>query len=186
MENNEAVVETNQTPQPVTPTPAKSTHIEMDAKELKMVRLGHLGTIFSNMAIFLAVIALVGAFGSVISILVPIVSGLIMVIMFMGILSTVGAVLVMFPGYWDALQAVGNFSGESAGIGTVIVENLLKVAPFLIIAAIIASVLAIVLLSMDKTAPHKKRIISSSVIIGVVIVALIIIVIGGMTVQWDN
>lgn len=129
------------------------------AKSLSAMYLVHLGLIFSNLAIVCVIIGFI----SFVSILLQIA---VFIVLLLGLLCTLGLILVYVPNYMQLFQSSTEFLAS-------VTEIVVKIAPYILIVGIACSVISIILLALDKYNSHMGRIVFSAIILVVTIIVLI-------------
>lgn len=133
-------------------------------KEMANIYGVHLGKIFSNLSIALAIICIASFMSMLISVLL-------WVLGFFMIIISIGTIFIVFPNYLDMLKSSSNTIGN-------ITNFLIKVFPIIIPITILLAVLSIIFLSFDKNCKHIVRLIFSSLIIAGSIFLIIFFVLG--------
>ena len=139
-------------------TPVSS--LKMDFKTF-LIRLGK---IFSNISIFFLVLCFCGILSFVSTVFIFLI-GLVIIIL------SIGTIFAIIPNYWQSLTSITQISVE---ISNFFLQNFYIFA----IIAILCSILALVLLLLDKQTKHTARIVVSCVVIGIVIISIIVVATG--------
>lgn len=134
------------------------------AKSLSAMYLVHLGQIFSNLSIVCVIIGMI----SFISILLQIT---VFFVLLLGLLCTLGLILLYVPNYMQLFQKSADFLGSITAV-------VVKIAPYVLIVGIVCAIISIVLLAIDRYNSHMGRIVFSSIILAITVVILICIFTG--------
>ena len=136
------------------------------ASYLRNAYLARTGVILSNISLACLIISL-SSFLSVIFIMLSWILGFFLIIV------SVGTIFAVIPNYWQLLTS-------SASTMSNVLAVLTRIAPYLAIVGVLASVASIVLLSLDKNKSHPARITFSAVVCGLIILSFVIILIEGI------
>lgn len=127
--------------------------------QTKSSKLRKFGVLFSNLSIVCLVFCVLALFTVI---LLPI----IWLLGFMLIIVTVGFIFAIFPDYWSKLEGLTNTMNTLG-------EILLKIGPYVAGAGIAMSILAIVLLALDKNKKNTGKIVSTVIVCVLLVVSLI-------------
>lgn len=140
----------------------KSTNVQK--KQMSWLYLNHFAIIFSNVSIVGFVIGVMAVLSSI---FVPLISVLFGILLIVGIICTFGAVFAIYPNYLSLFSKISNL------IENFPYELLMKIGLYATSISIVLSVVALVLLCIDKQQKHVGRIVLASSVLALLVVALI-------------
>ncbi len=176
--NSEAVQKVETISNKVAQSEIKPAKIVSVGNQLSMIRLGHFGTIFSNISCIGAIVCLSAAMAFLLSAAVTMLSIGIFVLMIGAILLTVGTIFTFVPNWWKMAIKVLNVATNSGPVLEKVTGVLAASAVYVIPITLVFAVLSIVFLSLDKTKKHTTRIVFSCIMIGLVVLAIILLLAG--------
>ncbi len=145
----------------------------------RQVTLGHIGTIFSNLAIFCLILSLGGVISFFLYVVGVISLIMIAVVMIMLIICTLGIILAIVPSFWSATKYMFSLVSKSGEIIDKFGNLIGKAWPIITPLAIAFALASVLLLVFDKTQKHTKRKVFSCVVLALSVVVLIVLIAGG-------
>lgn len=137
-------------------------------KQISWLYLNHFAIIFSNVSIVGVVVGVMAVLSSIFVPLISVVFGILLVV---GIICTFGAVFAIYPNYLSLFSKISNL------IENFPYELLMKIGLYSTSISIFLTIIALILLCVDRQQKHVGRIVLASVVLALLAVVLIFAII---------